>query len=522
MTPETSIFETGEVESLPEPPVLGVLPDVPEDATPASSDALRLEMLQQAWNESREAGCVRSPNSVDQGILRRYPDNESGFADRFVDQLGAFVRFVRGHPDAGKSEGLWIIWHPVRGWVLDTHGQIKRLMVAHLRGLMHPAMLAYVSADSVVRVGSKAGINNLISLAQTRRTILPSDIDTDPFLLACPTKVIDVRTGGVRPHRIEDILVKRIAIDPKAGRKPGRALAKILSRKMARPMRRLLQDFLATTLNGQTTQRLFTIWQGPSGSGKTSITRAVGRLLGDYAVAVDASVYTTDRDDKNSETQCAMMVGKRFVYATEMDTGKTLSLARIKRFSGGDTFLSRALYQAHNSSKATQHHLLSLNELPVVRGRDRAFWRRVLIINADAGISEEREDTSISYALENEQAEQEGLLNWILAANTRLSSTGWKIEIPEESKCAKEQYCTEQDFVGQYLSQECDSGPGLRVSKSDLYRNFAAWASKGGFPELSAKAFHSQIKGDVKETKIKGFPYYTGLHPINPFTPAGI
>ena len=67
---------------------------------------------------------------------------------------------------------------------------------------------------------SRGKLEAMIALAQAELPIpmTHDQLDADPFAFNCSNGVIDLRTGHLRPHRQEDLLMKQspIAYDPHA------------------------------------------------------------------------------------------------------------------------------------------------------------------------------------------------------------------------------------------------------------------------------------------------------------------
>src|SRR5262245_39089456 len=55
-----------------------------------------------------------------------------------------------------------------------------------------------------------ARLNAQLDLARSEPgvPVLPAELDTDPWLFNCVNGTLDLRTGGLRPHRREDLLTK--------------------------------------------------------------------------------------------------------------------------------------------------------------------------------------------------------------------------------------------------------------------------------------------------------------------------
>ena len=87
-------------------------------------------------------------------------------------------------------------------------------------------MLAQTAADATVKAMWKFvyasnhanGIRNMVALARCDVAILPSELDTHPWLLNVQNGTLDLRTGQLRPHDKNDYLTQLcpVAYDPDA------------------------------------------------------------------------------------------------------------------------------------------------------------------------------------------------------------------------------------------------------------------------------------------------------------------
>lgn len=145
---------------------------------------------------------------VDQNAALKFMHTDLGNAQRLVARHGSDIRYC--HP--WKK---WLIWDGTR-WKADDTAEIERRAKKSVRSM-------YVDAsrepDKTVRAAiikwaktseSATRIAAMISLAQSEPSIpiLPTQLDSDPWLLNLSNQTLDLKTGGLHAHCREDYITK--------------------------------------------------------------------------------------------------------------------------------------------------------------------------------------------------------------------------------------------------------------------------------------------------------------------------
>lgn len=482
----------------------------------------REAVLRQAWEEAEEAtrqvsGGVFVPSQkaplspMDPCFKSRcYSDTDSGSAERFVDWVGEFVAYIYDHPEGGSNGGIWVVWHPTRGWLPDKIGVIRRLAKAMSDRMVHPEAQG-IERTWAAKSGANGSITAMLSMARSKRSLPFASLDRDPFALALQDCVIDLKTGSRRPFSRDEMITQRCSITYNPSAQP-QALLSCFQGNYNPEDLSTLQEFLGSCLNGAQRDRLLLYWQGPSGSGKTTATKAMQNLMGSYATQVDVDMYSTSRQSRDVETELARIGGKRFVFAPECDNHRTLCESRIKWLTGGDALRFRALYQTAGISENTAKHLIYGNLKPRVEGRDKAFWRRILLIQATGGVEQGKEDPELQERATKDLLELQGLLNWLLEGHRRWVQNGMRLLLSERALESRKRYEAEEDTVGAFLEEKTDANKEEKELCSDVYQSYKSWAENEGLRySLSSKAFAATLEDDYEKVKIRGSRYWKGI-----------
>lgn len=460
---------------------------------------------------------VRKPDGRIHEAFRRlgYPDTDEGAAARFLAWQGESVAWCNDHPQGGKAGGLWLVWHPNRGWLVDNLGVIRRLAILCARYCASPEAQG-IDHKWASKMGNVSSINAMLSLVKTVRSVSHALLDSDPYSLAVRNGVIDLRTGTIHGFCKRQLITRRCNVDFDPEQKAHSVLKCFEGNYEASDLV-MLQEFLGSCLNGAVRDRLMCYWTGPSGNGKTTCTKAVSRMMGDYSTQVSVDLYSTSIQGRETETELARLAGRRFVFAPECDSHKTLSEARVKHLTGADDIRYRVLYGEAGVAKAGAKHLIYGNEKPRINGRDSAFWRRILLIEATGGIEEGKENPDLQDTATECPFELSGILNWMLEGHARWMKNGMRICLSARAKEAREKYRKEEDTTGAFLEEETNRGESdKKIKTSDLYKHYRNWANDQGMRFVqSQKEFSASIFKDFERRKIRGYDYWIGVEMKN-------
>jgi putative DNA primase/helicase len=204
----------------------------------------------------------------------------------------------------------------------------------------------------------------------------------------------------------------------------------------------------------------------------------------------------------------AALAGKRFVATIETDEGRTLAEALMKTLTGGDKITARFLYKNSFSFDPTFKIWLAANHKPVVRNNDHGVWRRIKLVPFTEQIREEEKDPHLAAKLARELP---GILNWALAGLKI-----WQEEGLQEPKCVREgteEYRSESDQLGQFVSECCVVGPTMRGKPAQIYQKYVEWCEGRREKAKSMIAFsRALLEGhEVSKTIIMGNITYLGI-----------
>jgi putative DNA primase/helicase len=222
---------------------------------------------------------------------------------------------------------------------------------------------------------------------------------------------------------------------------------------------------------------VFAFFYGHGANGKSVSIELIAWVLGDYAHKISTEMLMHhQRNPQGPSPDIVSLKGRRFVYANETEEGRRLAEARIKDMTGGDTLTGRMPYGKADITFQPTHKLVIVgNHKPEITDNSHGMWRRVLLIPFEQTIPEAKRDPRLVETLKTEGS---GVLNWMLAGLREYQRNG--LQVPEKIKGATAAYRDEQDIIGEWIAENCGTGPSCSAQKSGLYLDYVSWTGSNG------------------------------------------
>lgn len=451
-------------------------------AAPASSETPSLNVVPFPAPDSR------APKP---GAPQFYPLTDAGNAERLVARHGRDLRFCH----TWKS---WLIWNG-QHWAEDTSAEIMRRAKDTARAMSLEAAEVENNdiRDALVKHSRKSesagALRNMVALAQSEPgiPIQPSDLDRDPWLFNCANGTVDLRTGELRPHAREDLLTKMspVAFDPAA--ECPRWLA-FLDRIMGgdQELVAFLQRAAGYALTGKTGEHCLFILYGTGRNGKGTFRDTLRAALGGYAHEADFSTFVANKNESPGAPRedLVALMGARFVAASEMNAGRRLDEALIKRLTGEDPIRARRLNENGFTFIPVAKYFLAVNDKPVVRGMDEGIWSRLRLVPFTVQIPESERDPELREKLLEELP---GILSWAVRGCLEWQRIG--LAPPAAVVDATKEYREEMDVFADFLASECVEHPEAKAKAGELYSTYKRWCDENGVYPQTQNAFGREL-----------------------------
>ena len=395
-----------------------------------------------------------------------------GNAERLVDRHGADLRFVH-------LWNKWLAWDGKR-WKIDACGEVERMAVETVRSIYAEAERAHddnerkAIAKWAMASESRSRIEAMIALARSLQDIpaRPDALDSAPWLLNVQNGTIDLRTGGLRPHRREALITKiaGCGYEPEADApRFERFLREVL---VEDDVVAFVRRFAGYSLTGSTRERAFAILWGRGKNGKGTLVELLRDVLGDYATNTDVETVLA-RKYSGVGNDVAALRGARFVSAAEVEQGRALAESKVKNLTGQDTVTARFLFAEPFDFRPEFKLWLSTNNKPIIRGTDDAIWDRIRLIPFTRRFAGAEADTALPEKL---RAELPGVLAWLVAGCLEWQRSG--LGEPERVITATSAYRAEMDTLAGFIEDECVVRPEAWVKFAELYAAYTRWCAE--------------------------------------------
>ncbi len=228
---------------------------------------------------------------------------------------------------------------------------------------------------------------------------------------------------------------------------------------------------------------------GPGGNGKSVFLNVLTGILAEYAKTAAMDTFTASKGDKHS-TDMAMLCGARLVTASETEEDRAWAEARIKQMTGGDPITARFMRQDNFTFLPAFKLTVVGNHQPLLRNVDDAARRRFNIVPFTR--RPERPDPRLEETLKTEWP---AILRWMIEGCLDWQRNG--LVRPTSVAEATEAYFTEQDLLGQWLSEKCELRPGQPVAfefSAELFESWSAYAKAAGDLPGTLKSFNPAMR----------------------------
>ena len=373
--------------------------------------------------------------------------------------------FSERHPELRYVSrwSKWLEWTDL-GWVEDTTLHIYDLTRLHCRACAAGNPNAALSSIRKVKsAATRASVENL-ARSDRRHAATAEQWDADPWLLNTPGGLVDLRTGAIRPVRLDDYCLRLTSATP---------IDKPIPRWLAfldqttggdAQMIAYLRRLGGYAMTGDVREDFLGFIYGPGGNGKSVFMDTLQHVLGAYAVNAGMDTFTESKTGSHSE-DVARLAGARLVIAQETEQGRRWNEQRVLALTGGGKITARRLYEASFEFQPQCKLVFSGNHKPALRNVGDNFRRRFNIIPFLR--KPEVVDKELRSKLWDER---DGILYWFLVGCIEWQCDG--LQPPESVRAATSEYFENQDILGQWIIDCCEPGESTIRTLYKSYRTY--------------------------------------------------
>ena len=352
--------------------------------------------------------------------------------------------FAEKHANELRYVAKWGKWlrYDVARWVFDD----TRLAFSYARRLCREVSRTINKPKEAKAMASAKTRAAVVSLAAEDNwlTATVDQWDVDPWLLNTPGGVVDLRTGRMRPHAIEDYMTKMTAVAP-SGDCPRfkKFLLQIFDGDDE--MVKYVQRVFGYSLTGVTTEQALFFLFGGGSNGKGVLTSTMRGILGSYHQTAAMDTFAVANNNERHPTDLAMLRGARLVTSTETEEGARWAESKIKTLTGGDAIQARFMRQDFFEFIPQFKLVISGNHKPRLRAVNVAIRRRMNLLPFTVTISDKERDPNL---VEKLKKEWPGILAWMVEGCLQWKRIG--LSPPQKVIDATEDYLDDEDTLGAF------------------------------------------------------------------------
>lgn len=416
-----------------------------------------------------------------------------GNAERLVKQFSGKMRF-------NPERGLWLMWNG-KYWEWDRGNiRVAQLAKRATRNIYHEAgdELDDKARAKLVKHATEserqARIDSMIKSAESEPgvSVLLSELDSNHFLFNANNCTINLLDMTTKRHDPEDMITKIVPTDydPDA---VCPAWDKFIDDITCHDddLALYLKTMAGVCLTGDMTDQIFFFLFGLGQNGKSTLTDKLLEITGDYGMRVDSEMFMQAEKGKGSATEAVANIrGKRLIVSSEVPEGKKLNTGLLKDLSGGgEAIRARRLYEHEVEFRPTCKIIMFGNYKPTITESTLALWRRLKLIPFNYTVADNDRDMLLGNKLSKELP---GILTWAVQGCATWHVTRF-LDEPEAVSTAIREYRSDEDLIGEFLSDRCELGEGISVSQSELKRAYKVWCEENSLMPLGPKKFGSRL-----------------------------
>ena len=226
--------------------------------------------------------------------------------------------------------------------------------------------------------------------------------------------------------------------------------------------------FLAKCLSGENRDEGFYIWTGTGGNGKSKLIDLTSMCMGDYSCNLPIALLTQKRKASGAASpEMALTMGKRLCVMQEPDVNETMNIGQMKELTGNDKIQARALFKEPFFFTPQFKLVCMCNDLPNIPSNDDGTWRRLEVVDFVSKFVDSEKD--VNHEL-NRYIKDKTIKNkipmWVIPFFAMLLPM-WRdydensIEIPDEIKAKTNEYRGDNDIIGQWIEQYCETSDNV-------------------------------------------------------------
>ena len=334
-------------------------------------------------------------------------------------------------------------------------------------------------------------ISGTLTEAESMVEVRPDELNADPYLLNTPSGTYDLRKGvaGRRDHSPADLITKITAVSPS---EDGMDMWKdSLDATFCgdQDLIEYVQQVCGLILIGRVYLEALIIAYGDGRNGKSTFWETISNVLGSYSGKVSASTLTY-RSYGNVKNELADAFGRRFLVASEMQSGARLNDSMIKQLCSTDAIYAEKKYKDPFTFIPSHTLVLYTNHLPRCSEADTGTLRRIIIIPFKAKFPEGGAEDFKEILYDRAGG---ACLWWMIEGAEKVIRNHFVLDMPQCVAEERQRYFEENDWLGQFIEDECVVDEDEKEAAQDLYMAYRSYSEDMGLVPRRPADFYKEL-----------------------------
>ena len=229
-------------------------------------------------------------------------------------------------------------------------------------------------------------------------------------------------------------------------------------------------------------------WTGQGGNGKGVASRVLEQLVG------TSSTIAVPVAQLHEEYHRAALRGKLVGFVNEPDANDmNRNGNHFKAISGGDQIQARNPGEKVFTFTPYIRLVVSCNNLPSTKDLSKGYFRRITLIEWRNNVDNDKSDSHLDEKL---TAELPGIFNWALEGLMKLRNDPAMIITSVESKQLLEEYKTDEDSIGRFLSENYEKTATAddKLSSASIFSEYRKWCEDTGEYRFTQKKLGARLR----------------------------
>jgi len=347
-----------------------------------------------------------------------------------------------------------------------------------------------------------------------------SNFDSSPYLLNCLNGIVDLRKMILLKHSPEYQMTKITTVEYSRWQDHfklqyicpvtykflknlfGSGINMKLSQEEIEDRINSFLAYIAYSITGETSERIFGLFRGLTASGKTILVRLFTEfMLGSYSMITQPNTFF--QNGKNEAGQdLPRLRASRIVFASESKQGDVLNSTMIKQFTGADKIIVRRKYKDPEEITSIAKVFMFTNVFPEIKDLDGAMARRIVTFDTYFSVAKGSEDENLLQKLAPETSK---FLSYLIFLSQKYYASR-EIPVANSFLISKRRYLLRNiDSTKIFLNLFVRPGAVWIFSK-DLFENYyKPFCLNNALEPLTDTSFGTVLRsaGFIKENNLK-------------------